>query len=251
MNKKNTIPSPPYPKPPITEAVIALHFSAPLDDKAIEALATKHKERFPRIEDMMEVSASFNVQTGFATSTSKKVGRKFQTADGTCSVIILNGQFAVSHRAPYRGWEALVDDVQRLWGVVTKKTKQKSITHVSTRYINRVDVPVNNKGGVDLHDYFRAGLSLPPFSQVLALESFNLSCALTDSHNVHKFVLNLGAIQSPLIDYLSFLIDIDCVTIDQTPKKDADIWKIVGSLRQCKNDMFESCITDRTRALFQ
>jgi uncharacterized protein (TIGR04255 family) len=35
------------------------------------------------------------------------------------------------------------------------------------------------------------------------------------------------------------------------PAREEEIWEIVGSLRSKKNQIFESCITDETRKLFQ
>jgi uncharacterized protein (TIGR04255 family) len=58
MNEANNL-MPPYRKPPIIEAVIALHFSAPLDLKLIDMFGRRVKSRFPQVEELVEMSATF------------------------------------------------------------------------------------------------------------------------------------------------------------------------------------------------
>lgn len=251
MTAPASIPQLSYKKPPIIEAVIAMHFSVPLEMKWIDAFAHKRKARFSRSEDMLEMSALFNAQTHQTASNMKKIGRKLISVDDTCVIVIMPTQFAISHLAPYTDWDVLCGEAREHWNVLAKIAKRKALSHVSTRYINRIDIPVDINGRVDLHKYFNAGLSLPPYVQEMALQTFHVNCSLLHASEQYKYILQLASTPSPLIDNVSFTIDIDVATTGSVPVNEDKIWSLIGSLRKHKNDLFESCITPETRKLFQ
>jgi uncharacterized protein (TIGR04255 family) len=252
MATSPSVTRPPYNKPPIIEAVIALHFSTPMELKSIDAFALKSKTRFPHSEDMVEMSASFNPQANQSTSNIKKLGRKLSSLDGSRVIIILPLQFAVIQRAPYTEWDTLCGEAREHWNVLSKIIKHRALTHVSTRYINRVDIPVDTNGTVDLHKYFTVGLSLPPYAQSMALQAFHVNSSLLHPSGKYRYALQFTSITpSPLIEHMSFTVDIDLATTELIPQSEDKLWEFVGSLRQYKNELFESCITPETRELFQ
>ncbi len=245
------IPQPSYKKPPLIEAVIATHFSVPLELKWIEAFTRKRKTGFPNSEDLIEMSASFNAQTHQTASNMKKVGRKLTSVDNTNVITIRPDQLAISHLAPYTDWDRLYSEARDHWNVLAKIIKHKTLSCVSTRYINRIDIPVDKNGSVDIHKYFNAGLSLPPNAQTMALQEFQFNCSLLHASGQYKYILQFSSTPSPLIDHVSFIIDIDVATIGSVIVNEDTVWDLIGSLRKHKNDLFESCITPETRELFQ
>ncbi len=230
---------------------MAMHFAVPLELKLIEAFAIKRQARFPRIEDMVEMSASFDAKTNRTASTMKKVGRKLHSSDGHRAIIIMPAQLAVIQRAPYTDWDTLCGEAREHWKSLNKIVKRRDLSRVSVRYINRIDIPVDMNGHVDLHKYFNIGLSLPPYVQTMALQMFQVNCALLHSSGQYKYILNMASTPSPLIDHMSFTIDIDIATTGVVPQSEENLWELIGSLRQPKNEMFESCITLETRKLFE
>jgi uncharacterized protein (TIGR04255 family) len=245
------VPQPPYEKPPIIEAVIAMHFAVPLELKSIEAFALERQARFPHSEDMLEVSASFDTKANRTASTMKKIGRKLHSADDARVIVIMPAQMAVIQRAPYTDWDTLCGEARGHWKALTKIVKRRDLSRVSARYVNRIDIPVDMNGHVDLHKYFNIGLSLPPYAQAMALQMFHVNCSLLHTSGQYSYVLNIASTPSPLIDHMSFTIDVDIVTTGVVPQNEEKIWELIGSLRQPKNDLFEACITPETRKLFQ
>lgn len=251
MTAPASMPQISYKKPPIIEAVIAMHFSVPLEMKWIDAFARKRIARFPRSEDLLEMSALFNAQTHQTASNMTKIGRKLTSVDNTSVISIMPTQLSISHLAPYSNWDMLYGEARDHWNVLSKITKRKTLSHVSARYINRIDIPVGKNGSVDLHKFFNAGLSLPPYVQAMALQTFHVNCSLLHVSEQYRYVLQLASTPSPLIDHVSFTIDIDVMTTGSVPVNEDKIWSLVDSLRKHKNDLFESCITPETRKLFQ
>jgi uncharacterized protein (TIGR04255 family) len=251
MTTPSGVPQPPYKKPPIIEAVIAMHFAVPLEIKSIEAFALKRKARFPRREDMLEVKASFDTKAIRSASTMKKVGRRLHSSDDARVIVIMPAQLAVIQRAPYTDWDTLCGEAREHWKSLTKIVKRRDLSRVSARYVNRIDIPIAINGHVDLHKYFNIGLSLPQYAQAMALQMFHVNCSLLHASGQYRYTINVASTPSPLIDYMSFTIDIDIVTIGVVPQNEEKMWELIGSLRQLKNDLFESCITSETRKLFQ
>lgn len=244
-------PQPSYKKPPIIEAVIALHFSTPLELKLIDAFARKHKTSFPNNEDVIEMSTSFNAQTQQTTSNTKKIGRKLTNIDNAKVITIMHSQLAISYLAPYTNWGELCNEAREHWSTFPIEVKNKALERVSTRFVNRIDIPVDISDGVDMHKYFNAGLSLPLYTQTMALDAFLVNCSLHHASEPYMYVLNIASTPSPLIGHVSFTIDIDVATTGPVPFDKDKMWELVDSLREHKNNLFESCITPETRALFQ
>jgi uncharacterized protein (TIGR04255 family) len=251
MTTPAAVLQPPYKKPPVIEAVIAIHFAVPLEQKSIDAFALKRQARFPRSEDILEMSASFDTKTTRTASTMKKVGRKLHSPDGARVIVITPAQLAVIQRAPYTDWDTLRGEAREHWKSLTKIVKRRDVSRVSARYINRIDIPVDINGHVDLHKYFNIGLSLPPYAQAMALQMFYVNCSLLHASGQYSYILNMASTPSPLIDHMSFTIDIDIVTTGVVPQNEEKMWDLIGSLRRPKNELFESCITPETRKLFQ
>lgn len=246
----NNSPSSSYNKPPIIEAVIAIHFAERLAVKEIEAYSHKLKKTFPFSEDIAVIETKFDVRAKKTVSNIQKLGYKLSNADRTRLVMIRPPQFGVIQQAPYSGWDTFYQEARTHWGVLTKIVGRKPISRVSTRYINRIDIPVGTAGVVDLQKYFNIGVSLPQYTQDMSLQTFTINCSLINSVEHYNSVLQVAAVPSQLIDHLSFTIDIDIATTCSVESHDDKLWKLIGTLRTPKNELFEACITPETRKLF-
>jgi uncharacterized protein (TIGR04255 family) len=245
------VPQPPYKKPPIIEAVLAIHFSEAVPVKVIDAFAAKRKAKFPRNEDLIETKFETNLKDSHKNS-SRKVGVKLSSADGSRVIMFQSNQFALIHLAPYTDWDCLYDETREHWEALTKILKYRNIAYFSTRYVNRIDIPVSGDNGVDLQKYFHIGVTIPPTTaNTLRLENFATTMTLSAPDGAYRFLMQFSTVPSPLIDCASFLVDIDLITSGTHPKRDDDAWAFLKSLRRAKNDLFETCITDETRKLFQ
>lgn len=241
----------PYKKPPIVEAVIAVHFSVPLHQKEIDVFARMNRNEFPFSEKILSLETAVNLQTEQPISTAQKIGLKLSNEDRTRLVLIHPRQFGVIQRAPYSGWDTFYKEARAYWDSFKKIIGHTQIARVSTRYVNRIDIPVDVGGQIDLRRYFSVGPSLPDYAETMSLQNFSVSCALLHSDSQFINMLHFAAVPSPLIDHLSFTIDIDVASGSTVPQRDDELWKLIDSLRAYKNDLFEACITDETRRRFQ
>jgi uncharacterized protein (TIGR04255 family) len=54
----------------------------------------------------------------------------------------------------------------------------------------------------------------------------------------------------PLVGFAALVLDIDVFRETNIPRRDEDLWALVNRIRTYKNNIFETCITDQSRALF-
>jgi len=63
-------------------------------------------------------------------------------------------------------------------------------------------------------------------------------------------ILNASNAPSPLLDTMSFIIDLDISREKDLPQNEDALWSLIDGVRAHKNRVFEACITDKTRELF-
>ena len=115
------------------------------------------------------------------------------------------------------------------------------------RYLNRLDIPTNEPINID--DYLTFSIKGPPLD-LPAMHSFAIQEARPLGRDNCHIVLNAGLVPSPLIRTTSLLLDIDVNRTDELPQNDDGLWSFVERVREYKNMIFEACITDRARELF-
>ena len=161
---------------------------------------------------------------------------------------MLENQLSICRLAPYLKWEDLYTDAIHSWDALKKIGKRIQVSHASTRYINRIDIPTRNNASIELDTYFKLGLSLP---EGFLLENFSVNYGLSRPNEQLRCTIQFLVSQPMLIDHLSFTLDIDCVSTGPTFPADAAMWERISTLRRQKNEIFEACITTNTRRLFQ
>ena len=250
MNPDSNKIRPPYDRPPITEAVLAIHFAHSLGWRWIDAFTKKRKTRFSKSEDVVLQSATFNSATTTPVVDSKKIGRKLTNADGLRVLQIFENQLTISHLAPYTSWDELSSDISEQYIVLKKLLKNNFVSGVSTRFINRIDIPARSHD-IELTKYFNIGVYLPPIRTGMVMDGINMNCSMKVDDGSVGVLINMVSVASPLIDHSSFVIDIDCSQIGTKALSDGDVDAVTEKLHQIKNDIFEACVTDETRGLFQ
>lgn len=60
-----------------------------------------------------------------------------------------------------------------------------------------------------------------------------------------------GSTESPLVDHVGLLLDLDIYAMVDLPKFDADIMAVLDEMRVHKNNVFEMLITDKARGLLE
>lgn len=241
-----------YDNPPITESVIGISFKESIDQKNLDKLKSKLLKHYNNHQSIDNINLKVDVGDGENTFTktdvNKEKGYKLSNSDLTELVIIFPKYFAISQLAPYPGWGGFFNRFKRDWEVLKRHLGYVPIKRIGVRYINRIDVPLDT-GDVKLEGY----LNIYPLvtNKFGPLTGYSVQTSIFMEDLECDVTINSGAIPAPILGHSSFIIDQDIAKSIDAPQNNEDIYALLGHIRNRKNEIFESCITDRSRALFE
>jgi uncharacterized protein (TIGR04255 family) len=240
---------PEYRKPPITEAVIGTRFSAPLEPRVRERFRIKRQKVYPKYVELREFAID-----GEKNSLNVTVrGHQLQGGnDSLDRAVLLPNEFNTARLAPYLGWDDLERKATENWEALLSIEPHPRLQTLSTRYINRIDIPVPmGSAPLRVGDYFRLGLSTPANLFKNGKPDFSITFIEYSADGRIKFKINFTTVIPMLIDHVSFTLDIDATTATDLPPRLSDAWDQIQVLHHAKNACFEALITDHARELFQ
>ena len=233
-----------YPSAPITEAVIDIRVQLPLKVALsdLERLGVQIPE-YPTRRSRTDTNVSIDVDK--TTTTNKNVGFIFNSTDDKQLVQFRFDGFTFSRLKPYDRWTTFSSEARRLWAIYKAGVNPTKIERLAVRYINRIDMPKP----VDLAKYLK---TLPEVSADLCGKASNFFFQLhVDQDDLHSTLLFNEAIVPPSNpSVVSALLDFDLFRTVDLPENDDAIWEIFEQFRNRKNQLFEACITDDARRLF-
>jgi uncharacterized protein (TIGR04255 family) len=219
-----------YSRSPITEAIIDFQVELP------ESVGLTELERCqdPAYPGKQAPTAALGPGIRFASGDEKQF---FQ--------VHLDG-FTLYRLAPYQGWEPFRDEARRLWAIYRQTVHPWKVTRLALRYVNRLDLPL----AAELKDYLRTSPQVSPgLPQGVAGFYLQLTIPQPDLKSTLLLREALGPPTAP--GGVSVVLDIDLFRSDDVPADEDGIWAFLESLRGRKNEVFEACITDRTREVIQ
>lgn len=182
-----------------------------------------------------------------ASAQQQPWGYKFISVNGKSIWQSRMDGFTFSQLAPYASWSPFRDEARRLWGRFREKTMPEAIERLAVRYINRIDVP---SPGIDLKQYFRTSPEISP-DLPQELSGYFMQLTLPQPDLGGAVLINQAIIPPPKPDMVSVVLDIDLFSEQNVPQSEEAIWDFFERLHVRKNEVFEACITDQTRRLFE
>jgi uncharacterized protein (TIGR04255 family) len=163
----------------------------------------------------------------------------------TLDIVILYPQgISNSRLAPYNSWETFRERAYQVVRQCLGEIGHRPAKRLGVRYINRIDIPSKQ---VRVDQWLQLGITSPPsLPSVLTTYGLHASLMLSD-----QICLNLqsSSVDSPLLQHNSILLDIDVYINTEMPNHSL-VWERIDELRHHKNRVFEACITDKARNLF-
>lgn len=239
-----------YENAPIKEALIDIRAELPAD-VTLDTLEGLHRglmESYPAKKRRFYVEGQFSAGEGEelgAVATRKQMGFQFLSADGRHIFQARLDGFTFSRLRPYGNWLELRKEARRLWDVYRSAVNPLKIARVAVRYINQIDIPL---AVIEYKDYFR---TIPEVSPDLpqALSGFFMQLQFPQIDFGGHLILTQLAVPPPSADTNSVILDLDVIK-EGGAASDDEVWELLETLRNRKNEFFEGCITDKARALF-
>jgi len=238
-----------YQNPPIAEAILEIRFT-PAHDEAVDCvkLHEKVKDTYPTKQILRLITGEFHAGELFSTSMKEaKGGCAFKSSDGLQTWQAKPGSFLFGRQAPYERWQFFRDEARRLWQVFKQIAEPREITRAAIRTVNRLDLPLPLR---DLKDYLR---TLPEVSSDLpqGLAAFFMQLQIPQDELQSSLIINQTIVPPPKPGVASILLDIDLYRDHDLPQDEDAMWSFFEQLHSKKNAIFEACITDEARKLFQ
>ena len=239
-----------YERAPILETIIEIRVSpsAPADLDSLRAVRTGDENRYPEELAVMESAVGVEVTGLVASMTSaptKQTGYQWQNRAGAEIFRASSTQLSYHKLRPYTRWELCRDEARRLWEKYQRIVRPQTVERLGLRYINRLDLPPSG----DLNDYLLTTPQIAPgIHQELSSYMMTLTLPQPDLPNT-TITLRQATVEAPSPDVASVVFDIDVSRTMPTSPASDQIWSAFERLHERQNQIFELCITDRTRGL--
>jgi uncharacterized protein (TIGR04255 family) len=223
-----------------------------MDAAGIEKVNDKFGSHYPqhqRVENLkLEVQLSAGQTDAPATAIDREGGYRRSSSDMTQLLVLWRSAFVVSQLAPYPGWDEFIQRFSRDWKVWKRVMGFQTISRLGVRYINRIDIPLS--GDVVEHEAF---LNVyPRLPDVLGpVGAYAVQAVLPLEEIGCKLTLNSAVVPAPILGHASFVIDQDIAREVDLPQSDKGIYELLKKIRVRKNQVFEACVSNRARELFQ
>lgn len=238
-----------YTKPPLIEAVCEFIFTPATawDPSGPERIYDKVKHAFPR-EEKRVIQELEVTQTPEGLKQALKSSDRwvFLSEDGNEFVQVDSRLLAINRLKPYLSWEAFKPHIELAFRSVMDVLGIHDIQRIGLRYINRIEIPSMS---VTLDDYFDfrpyTGDRLPKEMSAFRLGSL---FAFQEGRDVCK--VELANAIAERLETTAFVLDIDYFLSEPqvVPPDQALSW--AAQAHGQVESVFESCVTDRLRALF-
>ena len=225
-----------------------------MDSAEFDKVSDKFGSHYPQHQRVESVKVAVLLPAGQKdipkAEFDREVGHWRSSSDMTQLLVLWRSAFVVSQLAPYPGWDAFFQRFVRDWKVWRRVMGFRTISRIGVRYINRIDIPVS--GPVVEHETFlNVYPKLPDIDILGSVEAYAVQAVLPIEDIGCRLTLNSAVVPAPILGHVYFVIDQDIAKEIDPPQRDKAIYELLNEIRVRKNNVFEACISDRARELFQ
>lgn len=246
---------------PIIEAIISFHCD-PKPGLSMDALEADVRKSFspeyPKIETLKGQKFEFAFGPEVPVDKPTVIGPesveafRLCSADGKQLIQLLGDVMHFNRLARYTSLDDYKADIAVAWNTYRKLFQPVVVKKLSVRYINRIELPFETPSDrtIELGDYFTTSPANLPGNGLLItglFQSFSLLCP------VSKAVAKATISTEKTTDRGgSLLLDIEAsLNVSSPPSDFTEFEKILETLRDLKNTIFQSTLTDKCRSQYQ
>lgn len=244
-----------YPRAPILEAVldIRVRSSSSFSEDSLNELRSHEKGTYPGFRRPFQVQFKLE-RTDPALEPTSQVsslanGGAMVSEDGLQLFQARPDGFSHNRLKPYKDWVSFCSEARRLWNLYREIVKPDTIEVLGLNYINRIEL----HRGAEISDYLRAYIQVPAeLPQILEVHNFQVQMVDPESQARMSIVVSFGSIDAD--GKIPAMLNIQAFRLLNKPSADVtedEVWATFDRLRDLKNLVFESCITDKVREDFR
>jgi uncharacterized protein (TIGR04255 family) len=238
---------------PIVEAIVDFRVKLPdkFEVKSFTSIKKRLGNRYPKMEERREFEAGVRIKDKRVEHMVEEKGLQgyfFKSPDGKNVAQFRKDGFTFSRLKPYTNWQDVLTEAKKLWRLYMDRTfPDLVVTRIAVRYINQLDIPLPIK---DLKEYLKTPPAIP---QNVPQELYQFLTRVTIRDP--KFDIMAHIIQalerSSKRDCVTIILDIDVFKQKESGFVELEIWQTFEQLRDLKNRIFFSSITEKTARLFE
>lgn len=237
---------------PIREGLINIQFE-PVSMEVVKSFGDQIAPRYASGLDIW--SHDFAVEVGkveLAKHERSALGRRFDGPnEGPPHVVLVQrSEFTYSRLEPYTDWEELRGAAKPLWEQFVRAARPQRVTRVAVRFVNAMQLPI--KHGDDFSKYLEASPQIPPNLPQTA-SAFLQRIVIGDqaTGNIAIITQAFEGMDAAAPPEITVLFDIDAFRPCASAPDSDDIWTVLDSLREFKNDIFFKHLTEAAVDLFE
>lgn len=239
-----------YQRAPIREAVFDIKVDRLNINDVNELLSVKEivSKDFPvekkrhNITGMFQFSPDKPIES---KSHSDLTGFIFLSEDNSRQLQVRIDGFTLNVLKPYENWDPHFEVFMNYWAVYNDRFKPNNVTRIATRFINRIEIPL------PFDSFQEYVLNMPPIPTCLpqTFSNFFMQIQVPCNDDFRNAVIT-ETIEPIENSVLPFILDIDVFQELNVSNSIESLTHNFSEIRKIKNEIFENCITDKTRKLF-
>ncbi len=239
-----------YLNSPIREAIFDIKVDKINANQIEDLLAFKEhiKTNFPIVKSKKNITFQFSPEKSIENQTQTNItGYVFSSEDQKRQLQVDFSGITLNVLKPYKNWETHFKDFLEIWEIYNRLFAPNNVVRLGTRYINRIEIPFPFTG---FQEYIS---NMPPIPACLPelFTSFFMQIQVPcEENSLDKNAIISETIEPINNNILPFILDIDVFQELNLDKTTENITKIFNDFRKIKNNIFEDCITDKTKQLF-
>lgn len=238
-----------YPNAPIVEAVFDVKVSNTIiiNPTAFEKFAKTDLPEYPISTKRFNVQVQISEKqgTGQVGRTANLLGYVFSNIQGNRKVQFRLDGFSYNMLRPYTNWEEFSSEAFAQLKKYIDLAKPNLVTRIGLRFINRIDLPLDDQ---KLSDYINYHPAIPA-GLPQKLDKYFLQMQIPSHDGISKALISQTFEQSRN-GSVPFIIDID-VFQEERLKITESLVERFNTLRNLKNDIFEDLVTDNCKKFFK
>jgi len=237
---------------PIEEAIIDLRVSLPedCDQENFRQVTEDLKDIFSEKQEQRQVTHQItdNIDGDISKIVTEKMnGFNLRTENQRHFLQVTREGFTLSELKPYSDWVSFEKIAKTAWASYAKRTAFESINRIALRYINNIELQM--APGVPFEEYLTAAPVVPD-GLPQGVYDFATRVSFVDPETRLNAHIS-QAMQSKPDGKISVILDIDVYKNIDMPVADDDLWVFFSDLRDLKNKIFFSYITDKTKEMLR
>ncbi|MDG2533773.1 TIGR04255 family protein [Sphingomonas sp. HITSZ_GF] len=238
-----------FPVAPIIEAIMEVQFAGGLNASEVDAVRDALAKFYPDRAETRQTGFVYDIATeAFDLQDARSVFR-LSGNDGTEVAIVGPAGFSASQLTPYKSWEVLFERFARDWESVDTVLACRLASRLAVRYVNRIDVPMDEHGTAEYEQYIASHIQLP--RSIPTIHDFYLRFALQLPEIGALATVQSAVMPQAVEGKASFALDIDVAKTEGLATDRAGLLKQLSSFRASKNNLYRQLLTDKALGEFR